>query len=167
MSEENQLKHANFLKEEKLRYSVLEKSVPGLFGTSVCDVLRLKIADTYKNEAVNLLTSISLHEIFFNSFCGVSCRSHGIRSHFGSESAFLYEIECDIRAHDGVGFLGIFKNKSGKITWEIIEKADGKLLMNLPLLAIDLWEHAYFEDYGFDREKYITNALGHLRLDII
>ena len=33
-----------------------------------------------------------------------------------------------------------------------------------PALAIDVCEHAYFMDYGFDRERYLVSALPYLNV---
>ena len=32
----------------------------------------------------------------------------------------------------------------------------------LPLVCIDVCEHAYFLDYGFDKERYLKSALPYL-----
>jgi Fe-Mn family superoxide dismutase len=31
-----------------------------------------------------------------------------------------------------------------------------------PLVAIDVWEHAYYLDYGANRKDYVKNLLNHL-----
>ncbi|CAG8467319.1 390_t:CDS:2 [Gigaspora margarita] len=48
---------------------------------------------------------------------------------------------------------------------EIINTAnqDGPWSLNLlPLIAIDVWEHAYFLDYGANRQEYVEKLLNHL-----
>jgi len=54
-------------------------------------------------------------------------------------------------------------NKKGKL--EIINTAnqDGPWSLHLrPLIAIDVWEHAYYLDYGAKREEYVKKLLQHL-----
>ena len=47
------------------------------------------------------------------------------------------------------------------------DKVKGWCIMEKPLVAIDLAEHAYFGDYGFCREEYIKAAILHLDLSKI
>ncbi len=36
-----------------------------------------------------------------------------------------------------------------------------------PCLAVDLAEHAYFYDFGFDHEKYLVEAISRLNLSLL
>lgn len=37
----------------------------------------------------------------------------------------------------------------------------------IPIIVLDVWEHAYFRDYLLDREKYLTNMMRELNWDVI
>lgn len=44
---------------------------------------------------------------------------------------------------------------------------DGVAMRNMPLIVIDCWEHAYWGDWGVDREGYLKKALSHLHWPVI
>ena len=63
----------------------------------------------------------------------------------------------------GSGWTWLVLNKEGKL--EIINTAnqDGPWSLHYrPLIAIDVWEHAYYLDYGANREEYVKKLLNHL-----
>lgn len=163
LSEDNVIMHKEYVRTKKLQYSILEKSIPGLYGKSVNEILTMRLGTRDKSDALRLLTDISLHELFFTSFGDVQYeRSDLIRSLYGSEGQFLNEMyrACldieygftvallrgrDVRIYSANEYVTLFE-------------------LGVPVLAVDVCEHAYFLDYGFDKEKYLTNAL--VRLNI-
>jgi Fe-Mn family superoxide dismutase len=34
--------------------------------------------------------------------------------------------------------------------------------MSIPILALDMWEHAYYSDFGLDKGAYVDWYLSHL-----
>ena len=163
LTEENIKKHQEYLRNLRLKYSVLEKSEPKLQAAEPADIIRLPIKQDIKREAIVLMSEIISHEVYFTSFSKMRTASPHIRKKFGAESSFLYELYKMAKEHR-CGFLYIYADKYGGIS-PIIDKT-GEILhiKRKPLLAVDLFEHAYFSDYGFLREKYIENALAHLDL---
>ena len=65
------------------------------------------------------------------------------------------------------GFLLIFADKRKNLAFTYGESLVDVIIKNEPLLAIDLWEHAYFSDYGFDKKRYVKNLLPYINLDKI
>ncbi len=62
----------------------------------------------------------------------------------------------------GIGWIWLIKTKNGL---EVIRTDYTKTpipSIHTPLFAIDVWEHAYYVDYGNLRYKYIENYLNHL-----
>ena len=63
----------------------------------------------------------------------------------------------------GSGWTWLVLNKNGKL--EIINTANQDspwLLHCRPLIAIDVWEHAYYLDYGAKRQEYVEKLVKHL-----
>jgi Fe-Mn family superoxide dismutase len=55
------------------------------------------------------------------------------------------------------------EHTDGKLTVASTHDADNPLRHGLrPLLALDVWEHAYYLDYRNERGKYIEAFLDHL-----
>ena len=157
--------HKKYLETLKLRLSVFESSYPLVAGVDLCGIANTRVRRGEKEEMIRLMSEIKAHEIYFSSFlkAGSILEKNGIISkQFGSEAQFLYELMQ--YARDKCGFLMIYQNLRGDIRayageeyFRVLKQFDVKL-------AIDLCEHAYFSDYGFDKEKYLSKALSSLNL---
>ena len=167
LSADNVLRHKEFLKELKLKYSVLEKSYPEINDRTLSDIIRLHLGHNETKEILDLSSKILMHELYFNSFSEELCRSEAVRKYFGSEANFLYEIEREISSNEGQGFLLVFCDRKNQLSFKSLNDFSNILLSSIPLLSIDLYEHAYFLDYGFERKRYVKNALSHLNLNKI
>ena len=59
-------------------------------------------------------------------------------------------------------------------TWLVLDKNNNLMIINTinqdgpwslhlrPLIAIDVWEHAYFLDYGTNRKEYVEKLVNYL-----
>ena len=65
------------------------------------------------------------------------------------------------------GWLWLVQDKNTrKLTLIATSNADNALTLNLmPILTIDLWEHAYYVDYRNDRKAYLTKIVEYLNWD--
>ena len=84
-----------------------------------------------------------------------------IKPKYRTVASFLYELERAAMANDG-GFLLVI-NERGSV--EFLHNTSIIAPMRCRIcLALDLAEHAYFLDYGFDKLSYVRAALSRLRL---
>ena len=167
LSRENVLRHKEYLKELKLKYSVLEKSYPELSGLSFREIAKARVSLDKRLECLELKSKIILHELYFDSFCESFRPSPYVKELFGSEATFLYEIEREVSKSEEYGFLVVFSDRKNKLKFELLDDYTELLLNSTPHLTIDLYEHAYFLDYGFSRKKYVKAALAQLNLNKI
>ncbi len=107
-------------------------------------------------------TQIRAHELYFSSFRRERMRCERVRRGFGSENAFTYALKeyADGRAAD---FLYIFPIRRYPYVGYSTDERDAYRAV----LSIDLCEHAYFLDYGFERDSYLHAALSHLDLSVL
>ena len=154
--------HREHLKTLKHRYSILVKSVPRLKGIDADTVERVRLEPDVRREVCMLLSDIRLHELYFGSFTELVPPSAVVRSTYGSESAFLYEIFEEARRGEG-RFICIGCTRRG-ISVFAADKYTSPSALSAAVLALDTAEHAYFLDYGFDREAYLRRALPYLNL---
>lgn len=159
ISEEALKMHGEYLRELRLKYSVLEKSYPELSGKSLFDISKARVRG--REEAILLKSEIMLHELYFSSF-GEGCRPSGVvRRCYGSEANFLYEMFlCAKECKDGFAVIYL---RNGKLLFTAGE-CDLLLKIANPILAVDLCEHAYFLDYGFDKNSYLRKLLPYLNI---
>ncbi len=159
LSENSVLKHKDYLRQLKLRYSVLEKSFPNLTACPLKEFAAKKLPYEIKSEAIKKRCEIELHELYFESFADKFYPSAVVKDMFGSEANFLYQIEAELMENYSSGFLLVFVNSRNKLSFQFGNELSDVFLKHTPLLAVDLWEHAYFDDYGFDRKRYLKSAL--------
>lgn len=162
LSEDNLNLHLSHLKNATLKYSILKKSIGTLTGLSAREVLRSGLKRSERDEAFDCLSYIESHRNYFDSFAPLTKKCDAVRKYFGSEDKFLYEIfECARYESHGFVYVCIDSRRRPKIEFA---KPHDEYLKNSPILALDLYEHAYFLDYAFEKEKYLRSAIS--RLDI-
>jgi Fe-Mn family superoxide dismutase len=93
-----------------------------------------------------------------------------IASNFGSYDKFKQEFIYKAKSHFGSGWIWLVKNiKTSKL--EIINTHDAYNPLTdckyLPLLVLDVWEHAYYIDERNDRETYINNWFKIINWDFV
>ena len=113
------------------------------------------------NMSKDLDADIQSHVLYFSSFCRERMRCERIRKGYGSENAFVFELK-EYAERQSACFLYIFPLHRFPYVGFSASAKD----IRRTVLCIDLFEHAYFLDYGFDRSAYLTAALSHLDLSV-
>lgn len=81
---------------------------------------------------------------------------------FGSYADFKQHLAEAANTHFGSGWAWLSLN-DGRLEIESTSNAESPLLANkVPLLTIDVWEHAYYLDYQHERGHYTEAFLEHL-----
>ena len=160
LSEESIVLHKEYLKQLRLKYSIIESCLPKIKGVKMTDLSRLGLNRRDRRDVLHLLPEIALHEIYFSSFLATPyARSEYVARTFGSEAAYLNRL-LGIAKNSIYGFLIIGRGGAASV---VMDYKDA-FIHSEPILAVDLCEHAYFLDYGFDKERYLISCLSHLDL---
>ena len=163
LSEETICLHKGYLNDLRLRCSVMEKSFSEFKDRDASRIFKMR--HRYKDEMLSIKGEILCHELFFNSFGSTFQASDAVRDCYRTEASFLYEafkVSSEARA----GYTVISAEK-GRVSIDLICDAKEIFKIKNPILCIDLFEHSYFADYGFDKDRYISNLLQYLELSAI
>lgn len=81
---------------------------------------------------------------------------------FGSYENFRARFKTAANQHFGSGWAWLVTDKTGKLQVTTTQNQDNTLMpkaliKGTPILALDLWEHAYYLSYQNKRKKYIDN----------
>ena len=162
LSERSILLHKEYLNSLILKSNIFEKSYRELKNEKNSDVIKSKIKNEEKRKYLTLIMKIKAHRIFFESFSNEYARPKCLKNDYSSAEDFLYKVRCAAEDEDSK-FLYVVKNKD-KISYLTVRSFTDFLDMERVILAIDLCEHAYFYDYGFDKDSYIRAAVSRLNL---
>ena len=65
------------------------------------------------------------------------------------------------------GYIYVYRDGRGIPRFRCAERLDDRIFFDRPLLLVDLYEHAYFADYGFNYRLYLDGAFSHLDLSSV
>lgn len=113
--------------------------------------------------------AVYCHDLYFRSMkacCGGFPVPTGklqseIRRDIGSCEGFCFSFREAAEALRGPGFLFLVRETSGG-RWKLLSMRDYRvpdLRRVSPLLCMDLWEHAYFNEYASDRGRVVNAFL--------
>ncbi|MCO5144426.1 MAG: superoxide dismutase [Oligoflexia bacterium] len=75
---------------------------------------------------------------------------------FGGKDKFLEQFSASAMGNFGSGWTWLVKDSSGKLSIVNTSNADTPITKGLiPLLTVDVWEHAYYIDYRNARKGYL------------
>lgn len=102
------------------------------------------------------------HELYFNSMSSNHIMPLGklkeeIEKKYGNYDNFKNEFIIKANKMVGSGYTFLVINKNGLDIINLSNQETPYSYDMIPLLAIDLWEHAYYLDYQNDRTSYINN----------
>jgi Fe-Mn family superoxide dismutase len=81
-----------------------------------------------------------------------------IRKSHGSFKSFREEFDKKANAIFGTGWCWLVKNGAGQVEIQPAFDADCPITRGgVPLLACDVWEHAYYIDYRNERDRYLES----------
>jgi Fe-Mn family superoxide dismutase len=83
-----------------------------------------------------------------------------ITKKFGSYADFTNAFKAEAAKQFGSGWVWLIVDRSGNLQITSTQNQDnplmrGALIPGKPILALDLWEHAYYLDYQYKRKNYV------------
>lgn len=86
--------------------------------------------------------------------------AEAITKDFGSFENFITLFKDEATKQFGSGWVWLVLDRTGKLQVTATQNQDNPLMKNAlipgtPILALDLWEHAYYLDYQYKRKNYI------------
>jgi superoxide dismutase, Fe-Mn family len=113
------------------------------------------------------------HTVFWRCLCPPGSGPSGprtelaraIRDDFGSVRTFRRVFKEAAMAHEGSGWAWLVYRQDRSLVVSTTANEDNPLMKDhvpwhqagRPILALDLWEHSYYETHGNDRERYIDS----------
>lgn len=89
--------------------------------------------------------------------------SSALKKEFGSIGSFKQELAQAANGQFGSGWAWLVIDTGGGLRVMSSSDAENPLQSRrVPILTIDVWEHAYYLDYQNEREKYVDAYLDHL-----
>lgn len=115
-----------------------------------------------------------LHQLYFDNLGGDgglatdSPLYKKISFQFGSFVRWKQQI-MQMALTRGIGWVILYWNPENDelVNAWVEEHSTGPLISNIPLLVIDLWEHAYLCQFGLNRKEYINTVMGYINWDVV
>lgn len=152
----------NEIADKLWEYASGKKDASGTNAT-YSELRGLKDAQTFATNGVYL------HEYYFNVLGGDGNASGSLAKdlteHYGSLENFLAYFKACGMAARGWTVLAWDTHTARLAVYNCDSHNQGGIWGAIPVLVLDVYEHAYFMDYGSDRGKYIDDYLANLNWD--
>jgi len=115
----------------------------------------------------NKANSIILHELYFDGMTAKTTKPNeeiqaAIEKRFGSIENWAVDFQASAKTATGWAIL-VFHPLNGKLYNIVSDKhAAGVPWMAIPLVVIDVYEHAYYLDYQNNKTLYIEKFMNHI-----
>ena len=113
----------------------------------------------------NNAAQIYNHEFFFNGMCN-RCATNipdEIIAQFGSADAFKQQFKDSAVALFGSGYTWLVRDDDEKLKIINMPDAQTPITQNMvPIMTLDVWEHAYYLDYKNRRADFVDSYLDNL-----
>ena len=131
---------------------------------SLEDLIRSAEGDVFDNAA-----QVWNHSFYWSSMSpegggqpGAALRE-GIEASFGATDRFLQQFAEAASGQFGSGWAWLVLDAGGRLRVRKSSNAGNPLQHGeIPLLTLDVWEHAYYLDYKNERSRYVAAFLEHL-----
>jgi Fe-Mn family superoxide dismutase len=129
---------------------------------------------TKKDEVTNL-NAVYLHELYFancfdpNSELFLDALAYmRLSADWGTFDAWMADfMACAMTARSGWVVCGYSLYLKRMINTFVDNHDQNVLLGVIPLLVVDMWEHAYVRDYGNDKKSYLTAMMREISWDVV
>lgn len=166
LSEHHDVLYAGYCKNlDKIRENIKKADLENVNAT-FSDLRELKIEETFAANGVRL------HEYYFDNMVGGGKSATGkiadlLKRDFGSVEAWDKQFRaCGVGARGWVVLA--YDLEDGKLHNYIADAHNqGGVWNAIPLLILDVYEHAYFVDYATGRKKYIEGFMQHVDWDVV
>ena len=136
-----------------------------IVGTKYADMPLVEIIKTADGAIFNNAAQVFNHDFFFHCMAPGMQQAvpNAISDAFGGADNFRREFKKAALSVFGSGWVWLTRDKDGAI--KIVTTANAETPVRrgiVPLLTLDVWEHAYYLDYQNRRAEYIDGFLNHL-----
>ena len=125
----------------------------------------------WKKTETYAINGVILHELYFQNLGNASGpmgpKMQQLVDSFGGTDKWREDlIACATSARGWCVF--VYEQRTGTCRNILLDSHDdGNIAMAFPILVLDMYEHAYFIDYGTDKAAYINRFLSNVPWDVI
>lgn len=160
--------YKNYIKKWNEIQSIFEKkeAEPELANTTYSKFRCLKRGESYS------LNAIILHELYFSNLGGkdniVPLQMKAlIEEYYSSYECWYDDFVATAKASRGWALLAFEQRTNRLMNISLDAHDEGVITYSFPILVLDVYEHAYYLQYGNDRESYIYNFMNNINWGII
>ncbi len=165
LAEHHDVLYAGYVKKVNEIRAALAGVDPSKANATYSDLRELKVEEGFA------LNGVKLHEGYFDNMTPASTPPHGAAAEWIKEDFGSYEKWAENFGACGIAARGwavlAFDLDDGKLHNYVCDVHNqGGVWGAIPLLVLDVYEHAYFLDYATARKKYVDVFMTNLDWDV-